>query len=128
MIFSKPLIAAIAGCLLMSGLLVLERVRHDATRAKVDELGRRVITLQTELKHAGAINGRLTAERTAYQQAQRALATALEEADRKRKADEAKVRQAKAEATQRDRDRRARPDVPPPEEMADALADAARAL
>ena len=128
MIFGKPLIAAIAGCLLMSGLLVLERVRHDATRAKVDELGRRVIALQTELEHAGAVNGRLAAERTAYQQAQRALAAALEEAERQRKTREAQVRQAKAEATQRDRDRRARPDVPPPEEMADALADAARAL
>ena len=110
------------------GALLLERSRHATTRAKADELGRRVVSLQQAVDGAVAVNQRLTAERNSYIQAQAALKARLADQEARARAQEETIRRAAAEATARDRERRARPDVPPPEEMTDALRDAARAL
>ncbi len=111
-----------------AGGYALERSRHAVTRAKADELGRRVAMLDEALERASAINQRLAADRTTYIQAQAALKARLADQESRARAQEAAIRRAASEATTRDRERRARPDVPPAEEMTDALADAARGL
>ena len=113
---------------LATGALVLERSNHATTRAQRDELGRRVVSLQQAVDGAVAVNQRLTAERTAYIQAQAQLKAMLADQEARARAQEETIRRTAAEATARDRERRARPDVPPPEEMTDALRDAARPL
>lgn len=128
MISAKLAAALAVAALLAAGAFLLERSNHATTRAKADELGRRVVSLQQAVDGAVAINQRLTAERTAYVQTQAALKAMLADQEARARAQEETIRRTAAEATARDRERRARPDVPPPEEMTDALRDAARAL
>lgn len=123
--FPAALAALAIAC---SVLLLLERSNHATTRAKADELGRRVVSLQQAFDGSVAVNQRLTQERTSYIQAQAALRSMLADQEARARAQEETIRRTAAEATARDRERRARPDVPPPEEMTDALRDAARAL
>ena len=135
MIFGKPLIAAIAACALVSGLLVLERVQHGATKERADELGQRVVELQSEvdsgneaLDQAAAINARMAAERQSYVDALRAARNRLAAQEKAAREAEARVRHVASERRAADTARRARPDLPTPEEMGDALRDAARPL
>lgn len=103
------------------GALLLERAQHETTQE-------RLAGLQQAMSTAISANERLTAERNSYRAAQRALADALTEADAKARAESARVRRLVAEASAADQARRARPDLPPPAEMTDALRDAARTL
>lgn len=133
---SWKLPAVLAAALaLATALLLLERSDHATTQVRADDLGRRVVALQGEvdagneaLDQAAAINARMAAERQSYVEAMRAVRDRLAAQEKAAREAEARIRRVDTERRAADAARRARPDLPTPEEMGDALRDAARPL